>query len=169
MDAVVVGIRGKRDQKSDALRRHPRVIGDCEKMPQTRPVQPRKLDFVRIVELENGGLVSSRDRRQAISVVRILHSYTFQRNRAPWRASSFCTAAMFRLSNGSSRRSETAAAAPAPWPVTAQHIMLRAEACDTLSPPMQRPATSRLPTPLGTSDRYGTCQYRPFVGRIRIP
>src|SRR5260221_6216925 len=152
MDAVVVGIRGKRDQKSGALRRHPCVIGGCQKISQTRPVQPGKLDFVRIVELENGGLVGSRDRRQAIPVVRMLHSL-FQRKRAPWRASSFCTAAMFKLSNGSSRRSETAAAAPATWPVTAQHIMLSAEACEKLSPPMPRPATSRLPTPLGTSAR----------------
>jgi hypothetical protein len=43
-------------------------------MPQPRPVQSGKLDFVRIVELENGGLVSSRDRRQAIPIVCMLHS-----------------------------------------------------------------------------------------------
>src|ERR1700733_4840568 len=127
-------------------------------MPQTRRIHPGELDLVRIVELENGGLVGSRDRRQV-----------HQRNRAPWRANSVCTAVIFRRSNGSSRRSEMAAATPAPWPLTAQHIMLRAEACDTLSPPMQRPATSRLATPLGTSARYGTCQYRPGGGRVRIP
>ena len=44
-------------------------------------------------------------------------------------------------------RSERAAATPAPWPLTVQHIMLRVDACETLSPPMQRPATIRWPTP----------------------
>ena len=37
----------------------------------------------------------------------------------------------------------TAAATPAPCPLTAQHIMLRTAACGTLSPPIQRPATIR--------------------------
>ena len=74
VDAIVVGIRRKRDQKSDALRRHPCVIGSRQKMPQSRPVQSGKLDFMRIIELENGGLVSSRDRRQASPVVCALHS-----------------------------------------------------------------------------------------------
>ena len=49
-----------------------------------------------------------------------------------------------------------AAATPAPWPLTAQHIMFRVEACETLSPPIERPATIRSPIPLGTSERYGT-------------
>ena len=53
-------------------------------------------------------------------------------------------------------RNETAAATPAPWPLTVQHIMLRTDACEILSPPIERPATIRLPTPFGTSDRYGT-------------
>ena len=38
----------------------------------------------------------------------------------------------------------TAAATPAPCPLTAQHIMLRTAACETLSPPMQRPATMQV-------------------------
>ena len=46
--------------------------------------------------------------------------------------------------------SETAAATPAPWPVTVQAIMLRMAACDTMSPATQRPATSRLSTSIGT-------------------
>ena len=44
---------------------------------------------------------------------------------------------------GSERRpdfSEMAAATPAPCPLTVQHIMFRTAACDTLSPPMHRPA-----------------------------
>ena len=48
---------------------------------------------------------------------------------------------------------EIAAATPAPWPLTAQHIMLRTAACETLSPPMQRPATISPATPFGTSER----------------
>jgi len=39
----------------------------------------------------------------------------------------------------------------APCPVTAQHIMLRTEACEMASPAMQRPATSRFSTRRGTS------------------
>ena len=38
------------------------------------------------------------------------------------------------------------------YSLTAQHIMLRTAACDTLSPPMQRPATSSPCTPCGTRD-----------------
>ena len=73
--------------------------------------------------------------------------------RAPWRLSSACTAPTSSASKDSPVLSETAAAVPAPWPLTAQHIMLRTAACETLSPPMQRPATIRLSTPCGTSDR----------------
>ena len=46
-----------------------------------------------------------------------------------------------------------AAATPAPWPDTAQHIMLRTAAWLTLSPPMTRPQTRRLVMPLGSSER----------------
>ena len=48
---------------------------------------------------------------------------------------------------------EIAAATPAPCPPTAQHIMLRTAAWLTLSPPMQRPATSRFSTPFGSRAR----------------
>ena len=41
-------------------------------------------------------------------------------------------------------------------PLTAQHIMLRTAAWDTLSPPIHRPATIRCRTLLGNSERYGT-------------
>src|SRR6185312_13672546 len=81
---------------------------------------------------------------------------TAQRIRAPWRTSSCWTARMSSRSNDAPERNETAAATPAPCPLTAQHIMLRTAACEIRSPPIERPATSRLPTPLGTSARYGT-------------
>ena len=60
------------------------------------------------------------------------------------------------MSTGSSFRSDTAAATPAPCPLTVQHIIERTAAWLILSPPIDRPTTSRLPTPFGTSDRYGT-------------
>src|SRR5450759_3145925 len=77
--------------------------------------------------------------------------------RAPWRLSSFGTRPTSRRSKDSPVCSDTAAATPAPWPLTAQHIILRVAACEILSPPMQRPATIRPAIPLGTSERYGTC------------
>ena len=46
---------------------------------------------------------------------------------------------------------DTAAATPAPWPVTVQHIMLRTAACEISSPAMQRPATSRFSILCGNS------------------
>src|SRR6202000_2185178 len=55
---------------------------------------------------------------QADFITRADDSLT-HRKRAPWRASSFCTAAMLSVANGSSRCIEMAAATPAPWPPTA--------------------------------------------------
>ncbi len=52
--------------------------------------------------------------------------------------------------------SEMAAATPAPWPVTVQHIIWRVAACDTLSPATQRPATRRFSTFCGSAIPYGT-------------
>ena len=55
-------------------------------------------------------------------------------------------------------RTDSAAATPAPWPVTAQQDMLRVAAWEMRSPPVARPATIRLRTVFGSSDRYGICR-----------
>jgi hypothetical protein len=54
--------------------------------------------------------------------------------RAPCRRSSPWTRVTSMRSNASPSRTDIAAATPAACPVTAQHILLRTAACDTLSP-----------------------------------
>ena len=63
---------------------------------------------------------------------------------------------------------ETAAATPAPCPVTVQAIMLRMAVCEILSPATQRPATSRFFTRGGTRQPYGTFIYWQSVITRRV-
>ena len=62
---------------------------------------------------------------------------------------------------------DIAAATPAAWPVTVQHIIFRVAAWETISPETHLPATSKLSIS-GTKHPYGTWKYLPVVGRISI-
>ena len=63
---------------------------------------------------------------------------------------------------------ETAAATPAPWPVTVQAIMFLMAAWLVLSPATARPATNRFLTLGGTKQPKGTSKYLPELGNMRM-
>ena len=67
-----------------------------------------------------------------------------QPSRTPWAAARPGPPRSSRRRRLVRVRIEMAAATPAPWPLTVQHIMFRVDACETLSPPIERPATIRL-------------------------
>ena len=105
-----------------------------------------------VLTLGNGGTLQFRSCTPSGGPVASTRRDLDQSSRTPCRRSSAWTRPTSSRSNGSSCRTESAAATPAPWPLTVQHIMFRVDACETLSPPIDRPATIRLPTSFGTSD-----------------